>query len=453
MSAVDLLEIYTELRNGGEWLAASRRWLQSNIRNGDTLKWSSGEMVQLPFCKFEELAIKVATAAVAEERRKVAEAVRRAQPESVPLSDAEIQDLRSRAVAMLEKSFPHEDLDRVAAGRFKVVKSKATIFPYSVVAGDGEQELFSGSESTCKHVARKLTGAFLDGAFYADQVLVDRGLKLSSSSMAERLMGWPLPKTFSPDGGISFDGRKDDEWNKNKQWPTGTNLLTHEQAKEMFEYVMAAPVSVTDAFTTNRKGFGARMLEQKRNPHQEADSGVYGPEYMGQGVPQAEVNLSWVSDDCTACQATIKVSHHVGESIPYRCQEILELVVGGVKEKPSQTDFAFMDMLMSGQDQLPIVQAAFPADSVSLPVTMEPSPVDLSLSYTPPVLHFGDSNWSPEMDHELRFVVPTEGYYLVSTYNVATGITTDSKLELRNLDTVDHFPSFSLNSNEPLEKP
>lgn len=61
----------------------------------------------------------------------------------------------------------HDDLDKVATARYKVVKSKSTIWPCSVVAGDGEQELFSGSESTCKHVARKLTGAFLDGAFYS----------------------------------------------------------------------------------------------------------------------------------------------------------------------------------------------------------------------------------------------------------------------------------------------
>lgn len=58
-------------------------------------------------------------------------------------------------------------------------------------------------------------------------------------AMANRLMGWPLPKDFYPDGGISFDGRKDDEWNKNKTWPIGTNLLTFDQAVAMFEYVLA----------------------------------------------------------------------------------------------------------------------------------------------------------------------------------------------------------------------
>lgn len=56
--------------------------------------------------------------------------------------------------------------------------------------------------------------------------------------MVNRFLGWPLPKTFYPDCGISFDGRKDDQWNKNKTWPIGTNLLTAVEAKAMFEYVL-----------------------------------------------------------------------------------------------------------------------------------------------------------------------------------------------------------------------
>lgn len=55
--------------------------------------------------------------------------------------------------------------------------------------------------------------------------------------MVNRFLCWELPKDFAPDGGISFDGRKDDEWNKNKTWPVGTNLFTATQAKQMFEHV------------------------------------------------------------------------------------------------------------------------------------------------------------------------------------------------------------------------
>lgn len=57
--------------------------------------------------------------------------------------------------------------------------------------------------------------------------------------MVDRFLCWELPKDFAPDCGISFDGRNDDEWNKNKTWPIGTNLLTADQARQMFEHVTA----------------------------------------------------------------------------------------------------------------------------------------------------------------------------------------------------------------------
>jgi hypothetical protein len=57
-------------------------------------------------------------------------------------------------------------------------------------------------------------------------------------AMVDRFLGWPLPRTFGPDCGISFDGRKDDEWNKNKTWPVGTNLFNADEARAMFEHVL-----------------------------------------------------------------------------------------------------------------------------------------------------------------------------------------------------------------------
>lgn len=58
--------------------------------------------------------------------------------------------------------------------------------------------------------------------------------------MAGRLMSWPLPKDFHPDGRIGFDRIGLDALGYPRGWPTGTNLLTHEQAKAMFEYVLEA---------------------------------------------------------------------------------------------------------------------------------------------------------------------------------------------------------------------
>ena len=53
--------------------------------------------------------------------------------------------------------------------------------------------------------------------------------------MVNRFLGWKLPKDFSPDAGISFKPTKPYE---EPEWPVGTNLLTADQAKHMFEYVM-----------------------------------------------------------------------------------------------------------------------------------------------------------------------------------------------------------------------
>lgn len=48
---------------------------------------------------------------------------------------------------------------------------------------------------------------------------------------AGRLMGWPLPKDFSPDNGIRFTP-------PDFGWPTGTNLLNVTQAEQMLAYAL-----------------------------------------------------------------------------------------------------------------------------------------------------------------------------------------------------------------------
>ena len=49
--------------------------------------------------------------------------------------------------------------------------------------------------------------------------------------MAGRFLGWKLPKDFAPDSGISFAPISDP-----LMWPTGTNLMHHGQAVEMFKH-------------------------------------------------------------------------------------------------------------------------------------------------------------------------------------------------------------------------
>lgn len=56
--------------------------------------------------------------------------------------------------------------------------------------------------------------------------------------MVNRFLGWKLPQNFYPDCYVSFDREKASQ--SPHGWPIGTNLLTAEQARKMFEYVMAS---------------------------------------------------------------------------------------------------------------------------------------------------------------------------------------------------------------------
>lgn len=60
--------------------------------------------------------------------------------------------------------------------------------------------------------------------------------------MADRFCQWTLPDGFSPDCGISFEsiGSKGTE-HEFKRKPVGTNLFSHEQAKEMIRHIINAP--------------------------------------------------------------------------------------------------------------------------------------------------------------------------------------------------------------------
>ena len=64
-----------------------------------------------------------------------------------------------------------EAIEKVAQKRYKVVPSDASMFyRFAVVAGDGNQQLFIGRYTECQVMAKKFTGAFLDGAFLLEQM-------------------------------------------------------------------------------------------------------------------------------------------------------------------------------------------------------------------------------------------------------------------------------------------
>jgi len=56
-------------------------------------------------------------------------------------------------------------------------------------------------------------------------------MKTLINKMVERFLSWKLPDDFAPDCNINFNA----EAAKQGSWPIGTNLLTSEQARKMFE--------------------------------------------------------------------------------------------------------------------------------------------------------------------------------------------------------------------------
>ena len=73
-----------------------------------------------------------------------------------------------------------EEIERMAADRYKVVPSHESMFHrWAVVAGTGTQQLYLGREVECQNMARKFAGAFLDGAFVAMQRTAHQPVPLS----------------------------------------------------------------------------------------------------------------------------------------------------------------------------------------------------------------------------------------------------------------------------------
>lgn len=62
--------IVNKVSKGGGWLGAARRWMQSNVIRGDSLPWSSGEIVHIQFKALEDLAKTVAVATLQDEQNK-----------------------------------------------------------------------------------------------------------------------------------------------------------------------------------------------------------------------------------------------------------------------------------------------------------------------------------------------------------------------------------------------
>lgn len=68
-------------------------------------------------------------------------------------------------------------------------------------------------------------------------------------AMVDRFLGWKLPDDFCPDAGISFDPEYNVECMAKqgkppmRHEPVGTNLLTADQVRQMFEYCLGVDES------------------------------------------------------------------------------------------------------------------------------------------------------------------------------------------------------------------
>lgn len=91
---MNTIRILDELRLGGTWLGAARSWMQSNVREGDTLTWGSNKQVSIEFSKFEEFALCVAVAAVSNERDKALNSKPKFYPHQLEI----LEKLRSQEV-------------------------------------------------------------------------------------------------------------------------------------------------------------------------------------------------------------------------------------------------------------------------------------------------------------------------------------------------------------------
>lgn len=86
-----------------------------------------------------------------------------------PTAEAALAQAAPQQEAQEPTEIP-EEIERMAADRYKVVPSHESMFHrWAVVAGTGTQQLYLGREVECQNMARKFAGAFLDGAFVAMQ--------------------------------------------------------------------------------------------------------------------------------------------------------------------------------------------------------------------------------------------------------------------------------------------
>ncbi len=77
--------------------------------------------------------------------------------------------------------------------------------------------------------------------------------------LVRRFLAWKLPADFGPDGGVSFSAAYPPA---SPHWPSGTNLLTAQQAKDMLTHVLGDVLADADRMRWMLAGNGYFMEEE-----------------------------------------------------------------------------------------------------------------------------------------------------------------------------------------------
>lgn len=137
----------------------------------------------------------------------------------------------------------------------------------------------------------------------------------------DRFLGWKLPQDFAPDCGISFA-----PLGHPNGWPTGTNLFTAVQARQMLEYMLsaspAAPAAaqVAQPLTEEQVTAGAqalcRITAVECGTNADDEWAIYSEVYKGNaravlaaahgiGKDQARVGINGLTEAETAASASV----------------------------------------------------------------------------------------------------------------------------------------------------
>ena len=124
----------------------------------------------------------------------------------------------------MEIDYPHEQMDALALARYKVLPSDQSMYwRHAVVAGEGLQHLYNGSEVDCQIMARKFAGAFLDGAFTFHQRYTAPQAQPADALDAEFALRKVLSavQRYLPPDGISIDDAMNEVIAAVDPWPIG----------------------------------------------------------------------------------------------------------------------------------------------------------------------------------------------------------------------------------------